>query len=149
MILGGEKVPAMRTQRQRGMTIVEMVISIFLLTLVMLGALAFIPAARMANDRQRGTIVATNIARTTLEDLRRRDFLDAALTCSTTPVVSNVTVEGFSFQVSKTVRWLNASTGQVTNTADQDNKAVILLVQGTGRTSGIKVEERTVISRYQ
>lgn len=129
---------------------IEMLISVFLLTLVMLGALAFIPAARMATDRQRAVTVATNIARTQLENLRRLNFDNSLLDPIpfSSPATSTVTVGNFSYQVSKVVVYMDPAT-QDFATGATDMKGVEIMVQGTGRTQGVRVVERTMISRFQ
>lgn len=136
----------MRPTKKRGFTLIEMLVSVTLLTFVMLGLLAFIPAARQATDRQRGQTVATNLARATLEDLRRKGFDDTSLDVTGSAVTSVVTIQNFRFSTSYVVSWVDPATGDAASVAT-DLKQVIVTITGAGRTKGISMRHTTLVGK--
>jgi prepilin-type N-terminal cleavage/methylation domain-containing protein len=87
--------PAPRPRRlsgERGMTMVEMMIALIVLSIGLLGIAAIFPSGRRFSTRDRMMTTASDLALQKLEQIRTYSYSDSNLTVGTHPSVTGETV---------------------------------------------------------
>ena len=84
-------VPRLRVS-ERGMTMVEMMIALIVLSIGLLGIAAIFPAGRRFSNRDRLLTMASDLALQKMEQIRTYSYSDANMTVGTHPTVSGETV---------------------------------------------------------
>jgi prepilin-type N-terminal cleavage/methylation domain-containing protein len=81
-----------RPSSERGMTMVELMIALIVLSIGLLGLAALFPAGRRFSTRDRMITTATDLAEQKMEQLRALDYSDLDLTLGTHPTASGEAV---------------------------------------------------------
>jgi prepilin-type N-terminal cleavage/methylation domain-containing protein len=83
---------ARRFRAERGMTMVELMISLVVLSIGLLGIAAIFPSGRRFSNRDRLLTSATDLALQKMEQIRTYSYSDANLTVGVHPTASGETV---------------------------------------------------------
>ena len=120
---------------ESGFSIIEVCIALLILLIASMGVATAFVFSIHNNSSAGDRAMALAVAQQRLEQLRNRDFNDAALAATANPVVENVTSAGRPFRISTTITDVDTDTNPAADALDPTAKLIRIDVTPRGNST--------------